>query len=468
MSNQEHLIILSIPFVRINRVLLSPLIKKTLQNHANLLIVSPFSDDKIFQKEFESNQTDFFMMTHPERFSQPFHVLYSVSEILRIHGYWMRYRKNGMEHLAANRFISFGPNGKDIKFSIMKRLIYSFLGLIGIWRKSWRFIDSMIGPSIFENYGLTEITRSYNKVTLIQSASWGLQDRNLGWIARKYKWRKVLIPYTTDQLLTNGHLISDFDAVCVQGPCEYDFAMKYHNIPDCRIKKLGSLWARYIDELVQRVKNKEIAKKRKKIIGYAGVSSTYFPIESELLGLEILLEAINQGELENTELVYRPIAEPKEIRKEIESRFSDMSNLSIQSSQEACYGMDTYDFSNNFEDALEEFIQQISCYDLLVMANFTSLCIELAYIGVPTISYLFDPTGLLSKRKTEKILNKNGREQNFPEIPVVLEQNQLITEVKKLLNDSEKFRNQAEATANRWDYKKADFKRILEEAIDVQ
>ena len=126
MSNQEHLIILSIPFVRINRVLLSPLIKKTLQNHANLLIVSPFSDDKIFQEEFESNQTEFFMMTHPERFSQPFRALYSVSEILRIHGYWMRYRKNGMEHFVANRFISFGPNGKDIKFSLMKRLIYSF------------------------------------------------------------------------------------------------------------------------------------------------------------------------------------------------------------------------------------------------------------------------------------------------------------------------------------------------------
>ena len=102
------------------------------------------------------------------------------------------------------------------------------------------------------------------------------------------------------------------------------------------------------------------------------------------------------------------------------------------------------------------------------MANFTSLSIELAYIGVPTISYLFDPTGLLSKRKTEKILNKNGREQNFPEIPVVLEQNQLITEVKKLLNDSEKSRNQAEVTANRWDYKKADFTRILEEAVDLQ
>ena len=465
MKNKNHLVILSIPFSRINKVLLSPLIRETLQKKANLLIISPFAENKEFQNEFGFSNIYFFKIKTLKNMSHIFRTLYLCSEIMRTHGYWTRFRNNGMSYFFVNRFVNPGPNGEDRKFSIIKRFIYGILGLLGAWEKSWELIDKIIGPFIFKNYKLIKICQKYKKITLIQSASWGMQDRALGWISRKNKWRKVLIPYTTDQLYCNGYLISDFDIVCVQGTCEFDFAIKYHNLSRNRIKKLGSAWARYIEVLQKRVKNKNTVIKRKKIIGYAGVSSIYFPSKSELFGLEILLEAINQGKIEEAELVYRPLVQQKEIDKKFKNKSLDLSNLSIQTSQKACFGMEDYDDSIGYEESLEEFIDQISKYDLLVMAGFTSLSIELAYIGIPSISYFFDPTGVLIQRKIENILNENNREMNFPEIPLILNSDQLIPEVNKLLNNPREARTQAGKTALRWDYKKVNLQKVLNQAI---
>ena len=80
---------------------------------------------------------------------------------------------------------------------------------LGIWKKSWRFIDRIIGPSIFNVSELSAIAYGFEKVTLIQSASWGFQDRLLGWMARKHKWRTVMMPYTTDQLSIDNKIIDE-------------------------------------------------------------------------------------------------------------------------------------------------------------------------------------------------------------------------------------------------------------------
>ena len=170
---------------------------------------------------------------------------------------------------------------------------------------------------------MSAIAYGFEKVTLIQSASWGFQDRLLGWMARKHKWRTVMMPYTTDQLSINGHLISDFDAVCVQGEMEYYLVSKYHKVLVNQVMKLGSPWARYIEETHFRIKNKVRAKKKKKQIIYSGVGHTYFPIESEFYGLELLLGAIKTGEIVDTEIVYRPIVLTEEKRKRIEYNFSE-------------------------------------------------------------------------------------------------------------------------------------------------
>ena len=467
MNNQKHLVILSIPLQRLIRVLLSPVLKNALQDYAKILVVSPFSDNKSFQQEFKSNKVDFFNLTDPKRLTQPFKLLYTFSEILRCHGYWMRFRNQGMRFSFATRFLYLGKNGNDVKPNLLKQFVFTILAVLGMREKSWRFIDGMIGPSIFNVSELSGIANGFEKVTLIQSASWGFQDRLLGWMARKHKWRTVLMPYTTDQLSINGYLISDFDAVCVQGEMEYDYVPKYHKTSANQVMKLGSPWARYIEETHLRVKDKVRAKKKKKTIMYAGVDSAYFPIESEFYGLELLLEAIKTGEIEDTEIVYRPLALTEEKRKRIDFNFSDIENLSIYYSESSCIGMETLDgYENNFKE-LNKFVEQISECDLLVMALDTSLCIELAFIGIPSIAYYYDPSGVLARRKRFELFFENGRNPFVPEIPVIFDKNRLVPTAKGLLQDSEKARNQAEITAKQWDYKNADFNKILKKAIGV-
>ena len=133
-------------------------------------------------------------------------------------------------------------------------------------------IDSIIGPFIFNNAKLNEVTSKHKKVTLIQSASWGIQDRTLSWFAERNDWRTVFIPYTTDQLTLNGYLLTDYDVVCAQGQCDKYFAEKYHSFPVSKIERLGSPWSRYLKLIRDSTENKNGGKKKRKII-YAGISS---------------------------------------------------------------------------------------------------------------------------------------------------------------------------------------------------
>ena len=90
------------------------------------------------------------------------------------------------------------------------------LGMVGMLRGAWKVFDRLVGSSLFRCPALARTATSYHEVILVQSACWGMQDRMLAWVARRHKWRTVLVPYTTDQLFCNGDLVSDFDAILVQ------------------------------------------------------------------------------------------------------------------------------------------------------------------------------------------------------------------------------------------------------------
>ena len=129
--------------------------------------------------------------------------------------------------------------------------------------------------------------------------------------------------------------------------------------------------------------------------------------------------------------------------------------------------METLDSYKNTFKELNKFIELISECDLLVMALDTSLCMELAFIGIPSIAYYYDPSGVLARRRRMELFLENERIPLAPEIPVILDKNQLIPIVKGLLKDSKKASKQAEITAKQWDYKNADFNKILKEAIGI-
>ena len=47
---------------------------------------------------------------------------------------------------------------------------------------------------------LEQLARGYDRVTLVQSANWGVQDRALARLSRERGWRRVLLPFTAAYL----------------------------------------------------------------------------------------------------------------------------------------------------------------------------------------------------------------------------------------------------------------------------
>lgn len=468
MPKHKKLIIISLPFLRLIRVLLGKPVLNVLRNiKADVLIISPFADREEFQEEFALPNMHFWGMDVPDPIPMPWRILYGISENLRLMGYWHRYADAGMAYYDSNKAFVFGENGNDRKIPFLKRIANSIFGLVGKWCSIWRLFDAFVGGAIFDNKALLTYTQAYDQVTLVQAASWGLQDRLLGWMGRKYTWRTVLVPYTTDQLWCNGYLISDFDMVCVQGPCEYFFAEKFHGIPQRQIKCLGSAWFRNIDALTGVSQKKMPSNTERFRIMLAGSVAMYFPTESEFGILEWLVDACRTGVLQNTEIIYRPLGENDAIRRVIEDRFSEDAILTIQYSQQICYGLDRYAQSSSSDDELCHYLAQISACDLLVTAGTTTLALDIAYLGIPTIFALVDPSGVLEKRNTRLLLDENLKLRYFEKIPLVLDKENLLSEINRLKSNPEVRQQLADAVVRDWDYNEADFHTILKDALSL-
>lgn len=466
----KKLVILSVPFQRLNRVLLGPPVLGLLREQSDVVIVSPFADNPLFQQEFSGKSVSFLQWNAPERMRQPFGKLYALSELLRVEGYWRRNRNNGMACYIANSHTQFGLDGKDKKLSFFKRMISSAISRVGVWQKAWRVIDHLVGPSVFRLPKLQQLSQNYEQVVLIQSASWGMQDRMLAWMARQLKWRTVMVPYTTDQLMVNGYLMSDFDVICVQGPAEDGFAKRLHNVPSARVKRLGSAWLRYV-ELIQCKANQakmRLASTERKTIMFAGVSTTYFPKQSQYEIIEELLHVIDAG-AEGMELVLRPVAGDELEKNEIITRYGNRRNIKIQWPQASCLNLQNSlgtERMPSMEAELSEFIGQLQNIDLVVMASFTSLAIDAAYLKIPSIAVFADKTELLKRRFTNLIFDFGQILNGFTDLPIFLHQlDQLTPLVQTLLADPQKSRELANQVVKNWDYPDADFNRILLESI---
>lgn len=466
-ASHKHLVILSVPFVRLIRILLSDQVIGALRQYCNVLIVSPFAENRILQSANGANGTLFLEWKAPEKLRQPVRSLFAVSSLLRRLGYWRRFKKQGMAYYLANSHLKFVDDGNDERLALPRRIISFIISILGMWSDAWRLFDRLIGPSLFNIKKLREVAQNYEKVTLIQSASWGIQDQMLAWMGRQQKWHKVMMPYSTDQLLTNGYLYSDFDVICVQGPFEEWAATRLHKVSRSRIVKLGSAWFRHIDEIKQQVEGRQIVRSNKvhHVIMYIGVSSIYFPRSSEYLGLETLLWAIDRGELGDVEVIYRPLGENAEVRAEIQNKFGKSDHLRIQFAQQACYGIDKYQGGSQREE-LAEYITQLLEADLLVMCLTTSLALDAAYLGIATIANLSDPSGMLSRRHTHLLLNQKGQLYGFESLPVIQALDQLVPCIKALLTDKEKAATIAHQTASQWDFPETDFRKALLAAID--
>lgn len=468
-QHKKRLVILSVPFQRLNRVLLSPAVLEPLLAHADIVVVSPFAEDRTFQQEFGQAAIRLLKWMAPDGLQRLPGRLYGVSEILRMNGYWRRYRKQGMAWFLAIAHLKLGMDGNDEVHPVARRVVFYFLSLVGTWPKAWRIIDRLIGSSVLDVAPLRAVARNYEHVTLIQSASWGLQDRMLAWVGRQAKWRTVLVPYTSDQLYFCGYLMSDFDAVCVQGPAEDQFARRFHGISPSRIKHLGSAWFRHMDVIRRHAGEESMGRQSSapKTIMFAGVSSTSYHKQGQYEVIDELLRAIEDGRLRSVQLILRPVAADESEKAEITNRYGNHRSVQLQWPQATCLGLDRSANTpvRGMEEELSEYIGQLRRIDVVVMAVPTSLAYDAAYLGIPSLTYLSEKSEFSRRRSMDLMIDAEKKFVDFTDLPIVQQLDRLVSSVQELLANPLMSRTLADRAIKEWDYPAADFERILVEAV---
>ena len=152
-----------------------------------------------------------------------------------------------------------------------------------------------------------------------------------------------------------------------------------------------------------------------------------------------------------------------DIEKKINLRYSGQNNLEIQYPDHYSFGLSTYSANKNLEPSVHDHISQLVNADLMVMCFITSLCLDAAYLGVPTISYCVDNTGYLEKRRTDLVYQGNWA--GLDHIPHVINEQDFIPLVKQMLVNKKLANDNHQLTVKKWDFPKESFNENFLKAI---
>jgi hypothetical protein len=453
----SRVVIISVPLFRIARVTLSPPVLDALRAKGDIVIVAPFADEPEFVHSFGGPGIRF-VTWRPPTLKRYERALFAVSEIMRVQGYWRRFRKRGTEYYVRNQVRNLGDNGADTRFSFGRALMFRVISAAGRSARAWRLVDRLMGTRWARLPELVEVARGYGRATLIQSANWGMQDRALATLSRQEGWRSVLVPYTTDQLDVNGYLLNGFDAVCAQGPFERERALHVHGVAPERVRCLGSVWFRHLRYLRDRVGQQHFVSDHA-VVMYAGVSSLYFPRASELEAVDALAGFLRSS-YPGHRLVYRPVEFDADRRSKIERRYVGHELVSVQWPAASEVGLSEYSAVEQ-EAALETYVRSLAGCRILVMSTVTSLCIDAALLEkAGIIASFIDRSDMLRNRHTHLF-----RASWYPDLRIVRSIPELLAAVDFLLSHPEQASAEATELVGRWDYPDTRFQATLKEAV---
>lgn len=455
------LLVISVPFGRNARFLLSSEIYKKMIKKYDILIVSPFSNNSNLKKEFGGANIYFLSINSQRNKHKYIKYLYSLSELLRFNGYWFRFRKDKWESLwrLTTSLKVEQLTRKYIKKSIRDKIITYLTGYLGYFKFTWRLIDRIFGRYFYNINTIFKYTSKYRNVIIIQTANFSFQERFLSFFARKFSYKSIFVPYTTDQLMSNGYLINNFESICAQGPIETGYLIKYHNIPPKKIFKLGMLWFRNIETLNTQINQNQKKDKylKKRILLYAGSTMPYFSKQIELQAIDKILSAIKKGLLPNAKLIYRPIANKNEL-KNIFKKYSKKNEIEIQIPQYSLMGMEQYTKSSIKEDIIE-YLKMMSSIDICIMSNITTLLFEAIYFGKPVISYFAGSNSGIPMTGYDELLIKEDIAKYFSSgIPAILSSSDILVEkIKEILDNPSWYHSMQKKLLNHWDYKNPNY-----------
>jgi hypothetical protein len=457
-KNNNSLLIISVPFGRNTRYLLSSKLYSKLKEEYDILIVSPFAYNDNFRKEFGGVNVSFWTFDNdPTQLNLLARKIYGLTEALRLTGYWFRFRNAKMGYYW--RLCVDTNNSEPIGW--LKRIIFKakgqFSGRIGYYNCLWWLIEKFCGYFLYDFKSILQFTRNYKNVILIQSANWGYQERFLAYCARKFSFKSVFVSYSTDQLSVNGFLISDFDKICTQGPIETEYAIKYHNIPLQRILNFGALWFRNIDAIFEEnITNRQDNNNKVKNILYGGVASAYFPRDWEFEALDRILAAFKNVIIPNAKLIYRPLPKDDRELKDINSRYQNEDLIEINIPQVSCYGISEYTKSV-VKDEVVDYIKIINSADVFIMSCSTTMGFDALYLNKPVISNDACPDaavprsrGFLAQEGDTAGLISSG-------VPVVLSLDELIQKIQQALDSPDSYNQAKKNLLDAWDYQNVNY-----------
>lgn len=456
MMNQMNktLIVISVPFGRNSRFLLSSKIYTEIKKKYDVLIVSPFSNITNFQQEFGGPNVQFWKFDRDIlQMNSWISTLFVLTETMRFNGYWCRFRNKKMQYYWNQIKEGYDELNLERKKSFKGRFLGILLGYIGYYAFSWKLIDKLFSGFFYDGVSFYKHIKQYKKVIVIQTANWDYQERFLAFCSNKYNCKKILVPYTTDQLTVNGYLINDYDMVCSQGPIESEFAIHHHKILESKLAKLGMLWLRNVDELTQElgITNNSINNKNRVIL-YAGVSASFFPRESEFEAIDRIVHAIELGTLTNVKLVYRPVISNDNERVDIENKYQHNSHITIQIPQLSCIGMSEFPITSTVKAEIIDYLKMISSINVLVMSSITTMFLDAYYFGVPVISNFTDPSMSLQKKGCPLLLDGDPLGIISLGMPVVHSFDDLILKIREALSTPSVHNTIEGSILERWDY----------------
>jgi hypothetical protein len=252
-------------------------------------------------------------------------------------------------------------------------------------------------------------------------------------------------------------LLNAFDAVCVQGPWERERARAFHGVPEERIVALGSAWFRHLD-LIRRINRTAAARAPdEEFVLYAGVSSRYFPRESEFAGVDAIHSFLERSG-SPYRLVYRPFEMDETERDRIRCRYEGRVVLQWPSQSEG--GLSEYSAADQ-EAALRRHVENLTGCRLLVMSSVTSIALDVAFLeDCPAVANWCDPTGTLQRRHMH-LYDRSWA----PALRVAESIPELFDHVAQLLGDRATGAAEAQALLEYWDFPAADFESDLLRAV---
>jgi hypothetical protein len=460
----KHLVILSVPLIRIGRVLLGAPVLETVKETSDVLIVSPNAPGSDFQMEFTADGIKFHQWLPSARKSLIDRIMSTIVTIQRMNGYWLRHRKKGLglDYYHRNAVFTGLDDCSIKKLPLVKRMAYRLIAWTGYFPFSWRLTDSLRGFLFRETKAIDSLLKNYERVTLIQSCNWGEQDTYLAWYARKKKIGSIFIPYTTDQLYCNGFLLSAYDAICIQGDFEKKCAVVLHAIPERRQKNIGSAWFRHVDNILDElaILPKKSTDLNVKYILFSGHSAQYFPRESEYKILAYLEKIVANRFARQVKIIYRPVCMTADEIKEIQEDWGNREHIEIQLPQLSIVGTEKH-ITKSLKQEWKEYIIQLKKADVLMMGFLSSLALDVGYLGKPVFIVLDDATGKLSQKRLDLLFDAEGKIPGLEEFPIINSIENIELLLNQALSSPADFNHLQKSVKHSWDFQNVDFRREL-------